>query len=813
MGRQFAEPMAVLLLIAAAVSALALGERLDGVAIVAIVILNAAIGLVEEGRSSRALEALRRMETPFATVVRGGAVWRVPARELVPGDVVLVAAGDRVPADLRLDEAAGLEVDESILTGESLPVPKQAAPPISTDGHIFSGTLITRGTARGTVTATGASTRLGRIAGSLQRPSPVTPLQRELTALTGRLGAIAVVIAAGVFVLMLVRTGLSGNGLEQSFLAAVALAVAAVPEGLATVVAVGLALGVRRMAREGAIVRRLPAVETLGSTTVIATDKTGTLTRNRLQVQLVVLPGAPPTELGALGADARERIAEVAVGCNDATIDPPAGDPVDLALLEAFPDRVAPRERSRLASIPFDPERRRMTTLNRAPDGATLLLKGAPEVVLERCSNAAGPDGVPLDAARRAELLRQVADLAAKGTRVLALARRALPAPTWKLSDLDHLERELTLVGLVGLRDPVRPEAAGAVAEARRAGIKVVMVTGDHPGTASAIAGQVGLLATPGQPALTGDDLRAGLPADPAATAVYARVDPEQKLALVEALQGSGQVVAVTGDGVNDAPALRRADIGVAMGRGGSDVAREAGDMVITDDNLATIVTAVREGRGIYDNIRKVIDYLVAGNLSEVTVVVASLLAFPALGIPLLPLQLLWINLLTDGLPAIALGVDPVDRRLMSRPPRPPGSRLLGVRRLRILAGRALLIAAAAVGGAALSRWWLGGSWEQVRTVMFTILVGAHLLYAFVARRADPAGPASGGRSRQPANALLAGAVAAGVALQVILLVWAPARLVFDTVALTPAFLGLVAGLAVAPVAVMLLAGGRTVLK
>jgi Ca2+-transporting ATPase len=290
---------------------------------------------------------------------------------------------------------------------------------------------------------------------------------------------------------------------------------------------------------------------------------------------------------------------------------------------------------------------------------------------------------------------------------------------------------------------------------------------------------------------------------------VYARVDPEQKLALVEALQASGEVVAVTGDGVNDAPALRRADIGVAMGLGGSDVAREAADMVITDDNLATIVTAVREGRGIYDSIRKVIDYLVAGNLSEVMVVVGSLLAFPALGIPLLPLQLLWINLLTDGLPAIALGVDPVDRRLMSRPPRSPSTRLLSIRRLRILGARALLIAAAAVGGAALTRFWFGDSWEQARTVMFSVLVGGHLLYAFVARGPDPVNRVDGGPARQPVNAWLAAAVGTGLALQILLLTWPPARLVFDTVALTPPSLVLAGVLAVAPAALMWVAGRR----
>jgi magnesium-transporting ATPase (P-type) len=617
LARQLAEPMALLLLVAAAVSALALGERVDGVAIVAIVVLNAAIGLVEEGRAARALEALRRMETPTATVVRARTAQRLPARQVVPGDLILLAAGDRVPADLRLLESVGLEVDESLLTGESLPVPKHPVPPpelghpagggldseggADSEGMALSGTLVTRGAGRGLVTATGAATRLGRIAASLHQRAPVTPLQRELARLTGRLGGIAVVIAAAVFALMLVRTGLAGTGLERSFLAAVALAVAAVPEGLATVVAVALALGVRRMAAEGAIVRRLPAVETLGSTTVIATDKTGTLTRNRMRVEAVVLPGAEPVAPAELASAARERVAEVAVGCNDATLDPPAGDPVDLALLEAFGRAGAPLP-PKLAAVPFDAERRRMTSLLQEPHELVLLVKGAPETVLEHCSTVLDPDGRAraLDDDRRTELLARAAELAGRGVRLLALARRALPARPLSLSRIDRFEEELALVGLVGLRDPVRVEAAPAVAEARRAGIRVVMVTGDHPGTAGAIAGEVGLTGEPSQDGaqrvLTGRDLRqAGFPPDPAAIPVYARVDPEQKLALVEALRAGGQVVAVTGDGVNDAPALRRADIGVAMGRGGSDVAREAADMVITDDNLATIVTAVRE--------------------------------------------------------------------------------------------------------------------------------------------------------------------------------------------------------------------------
>jgi Ca2+-transporting ATPase len=782
--RHLREPMALLLMAAAGVSGIGLGERKNALAIVAIVILNVVIGLIQEGRATRAMEALRTLESPTARVVRDGSDAVVPAKELVPGDIVVLSAGDRVPADLRLALAASLQIDESLLTGESLPAskdPDAVGQPTAALGEqrgmAFSGSLVTRGSARGVIVATGPDTELGSIAAKLAEREPPTPLQRELAALTARLGGLAVAISAVVFGLTLLRMGVSHASVQRSFLSAVALAVAAVPEGLATVVTIGLALGVRRMAAQGAIIRRLPAVETLGSTTILLTDKTGTLTQNRMRLEAVALPGGATGRIDSLPEPLAAQIAQVAALCNDATLEPPMGDPLEVALLEAVGARAVAdlrRHHPRLDAIPFESERRRMTTLHRDGAMALLLMKGAAEEVTGRAAKSAGAIGrpVPLSEADRAAVLRSAAEMAGQGMRVLALARRELPGVP---ADLATAERDLELVGLVGLRDPARPEAVGAVAEARSAGIQLRMVTGDHAGTARAIASEVGLGEELGA-VVDGATLRRGIGSEdlPSAT-VYARVDPDQKLELVEAFQARGHVVAVTGDGVNDAPALKRADIGVAMGRSGSDVAREAADMVITDDNLATIVAAIREGRGIYDNIRKVVDYLVAGNLSEITVVVSCLLLFPALGIPLLPLQLLWVNLLTDGFPALALGVDPADPALMLQPPRAARSRLLSGRRAANLFGRGLLIASSAVGSLAVARFAWDEPWAHARAVMFTVLVVAHLLYAFAVRRATA-----------PASAWLPVSVVLGIVLQLGIVVWAPAHEVFGTASLSP---------------------------
>ena len=815
LAQQLVEPMAVLLIVAAAVAGLGLRERLDAAAILVIVAMNAVIGVTEEGKAARALEALRSMETPMARTVRGGRTQLVPTREIVPGDLVQLAAGDRVPADLRIIEATALEIDESVLTGESLPVWKDAdavdaADAGLADQHtmVFTGTHLTRGSARGIVVATGSSTALGEIAVDLAGTEAPTPLQRELRVLSARLGMLAIAIAGGVFGLTLLRMGLSPASAQRAFLASVALAIAAVPEGLATVVTVALALGVRRMAARGAIVRRLPAVETLGSTTVILTDKTGTLTENRMELSAVVVADGEPTPLEELPAVLTDRVGEIAVLCNDATLDPPIGDPIDIALLQAFENerrRTLSARLPRIAGLPFDSARRRMTTLHRLDDRVLLLVKGAPETVLALCSEILTTEGEvePLDEGKRAVLRMRADELANRGIRTLILARRVLcEAP----EDLEQSEHDLVAIALVGLRDPVRLQAPRAVKDCRSAGISLVMVTGDHPGTAASIAEDVGLLEGNDR-VLTGASIRRdGLPDDPLSVAVYARVDPDQKLKLVEALQARGHVVAVTGDGVNDAPALRRADIGVAMGRTGSDVAREVADMVMTNDDLATIVVAVREGRGIYDNIRKVVDYLVAGNLSEITVVVLGLALFPELGVPLLPLQLLWVNLLTDGLPAIALGVDPPDPSLMTLAPRRRGDRLLAGPRSALLAARGVLIASSALGALVVTRFGWDEPWNQARAVMFTVLVFAHLLYAFVVRAHDLHRPLQWLSS----NGWLLFAVATGISLQVLIVVWPAAHELFGTAPLTAREWMLVVLAAVIPVGIMLAPRPRT---
>ena len=799
--RQLREPMSLLLVAAALVSAGPLGEVGDALAISLIVILNVVVAVVQEEKAATALEALRSAAAPSATVIRDGRSEVIPAAEVVPGDVVLVAAGDRVAADLWLTQSWAVEADESMLTGESLPVAKNpqveadmTMPQADRTWIVYAGTLITAGTGRGLVLATGPNTAVGKLAEHLRAESPATPLQKQLGKLSARLGQAAVVVAAAVFVLTLLRFGTGPGAVEEAFLAAVALAVAAVPEGLPAVVTLSLALSVRRMARHGAIVRNLPAVETLGSTTVLLTDKTGTLTQNRMKFESVIPIGngriVPVRTTGPIG-DAVLRIVAL---CSDADIDPPIGDAVEVALLEPFPPAEIHDLRSthaRIASQPFDSNRKMMSTLHDAPAGFELLTKGAPEQVVARSTRFMTGDGAiaPFTTEARDAVLARVGDLAVHGGRLLALALRELDLEP---DDLAAAEQDLVLVGLAVLADPLRPEAAATVGKVMEAGVHLVMVTGDHAGTASAVARAAGL-AHEDREVVTGSELRTnGMPPDLSSIRVFARVDPEQKLQLVDAFQAEGQVVAVTGDGVNDAPALRKADIGVAMGLSGSQVAREAADLVITDDDLDLVTRAVKEGRAIYDNIRKVVDYLVAGNISEVTVVLTGLAAFPGLGIPLFPLQLLWINLLTDGLPALALGFDRPRQDLAFRPAASKTSQLLSGRRLAMLIGRGLLLAAGAIGALAVSRA-AGGSWEEARTVMFIALVVAHLLYAFVVRL-----PADGNFF----NGRLVVAVGIGLLLQVGT-VLGPFKDLFEVVTLSPEQWLLAIGAGTVPVVVL----------
>jgi Ca2+-transporting ATPase len=615
-------------------------------------------------------------------VRRGGEQMTVEAHRLVPGDVVLLEAGNVVPADLRLVEAASLRVAEAALTGESQPVEKITAAlaggelPLGDRANMaYKSTLVAYGRGVGVVTATGLATEIGRIATVLAGAEEVkTPLQKRLARFGTRLAVAVLVICAIVFIAGLLR----GEPPVLMFLTAVSLAVAAIPEALPAVVAIALALGAYRMVAHHALIRRLPAVETLGSITYICSDKTGTLTQNRMRVELLYADGArrPPGGAARAGEPWSLLVRAMALN-NDAAMGRQGqieGEPTEVALLQAAAEAGLPKAQAqaqwpRLAELPFDSERKRMTTLHRDGEGVIAFVKGAPETVLERCPwqrTATGDTPLPAE-----QWLAAAKALAAEGLRVLAVACRSFDRQP---EDLRAAEEDLVLLGMVGLMDPPRPEAAQAVAECRSAGIVPVMITGDHPATARAIARSLGILADEAA-VMTGAQLARlsdqALAQQAARVRVYARVDPQQKIRIVKALQARGECVAMTGDGVNDAPALKRADIGVAMGKGGTDVAREAAHMVLLDDNFATIVRAVREGRRIFDNIRKFIKYTMTSNSGEIWVI--FLAPFLGLPVPLLPIHILWINLVTDGLPGLALANEPAERHLMQRPPRPPG--------------------------------------------------------------------------------------------------------------------------------------------
>jgi Ca2+-transporting ATPase len=677
LASQFTDFM-ILVLLAAAVIAGVVGEPQDSIAIVVIVALNAVIGFVQEFRAGKAIAALKRMAANKARVVRGGGTSVVDAGELVPGDLVCVEAGDVVPADLRLVETARLQTEEAALTGESLPVEKGIAPITDPEAALgdrtamaYKGTLVTHGRGRGVVVATGMRTELGRMAALLSADEGRTPLQKRLAQFGRRLAVAVLAICAILFVVGWLR----GEPPMIMFLTAVSLAVAAIPEALPAVVTISLAFGAARMVKQNALIRRLPAVETLGSVTYICSDKTGTLTENRMRVEACHADGVTRQGLAEAGAPVWRELGMAMALCNDAHIDAAGrliGDPTETALLAALPPEAAHSWRqahARIGEIPFEAGRARMSTLHRDDAGVLMFLKGAPESLLPLCTGQLTARGV---VAPDPGLPRTVEALAVQGQRVLAFAMRRLPSVP---ADLDsyEVERECVFLGLVGLIDSPRPEAAQAVAACKAAGITPVMITGDHPVTAHAIAVRLGI-EEPGARILTGRELVALSPQDLATEVgrvrVYARINPEQKIRIVEALQDKGEFVAMTGDGVNDAPALKRADIGVAMGRIGTDVAREAASMTLLDDNFATIVAAVREGRRIFDNIRKFVKYTMTSNSGEIwTLFLAPFLGLP---IPLLPIHILWINLVTDGLPGLALAAEPGERGVMRRPPRPP---------------------------------------------------------------------------------------------------------------------------------------------
>ena len=727
--RQIQDPL-VYILIAAAALAVATGKVVDGAVIFGVVVINTIIGFVQEYRAGKAIEALIEMVPDTATVLRDGERRSLPASELVPGDVVELQSGDKVPADMRILSLRNLRVEEAALTGESVPVEKEAGllahdtPLADRKNMVYGGTLVAYGTASAAVVATADETELGRISSMLRETTRVeTPLTRQL-AVVGRWLTIAIVaVSAILFVVGVLR----GYPALDASLAAITLAVGAVPEGLPAVVTIALAIGVQRMARRKAIIRRLPAVETLGSTTVICSDKTGTLTRNEMTVKELWTPtgsfgvggvGYAPegelsrdgTELDETPADVKELLLAGAL-CNDAALSREdgewriAGDPTEVALLtSALKFGVDPggvrREHARVDAIPFESERQYMATLNAGPEGQTIYVKGAPEVVVGRCDALA--DESPLDPDA---VLGRVEALAARGMRVLALAARRPPGELSELSEED-VEGGMMLLGLQGMIDPARPEAVAAVAECRQAGITVKMITGDHRSTAGAIGEQLGIADGSARATMTGAEV-AELSDEELKDAaqkvnVFARVAPEHKLRLVRGLQARGEVAAMTGDGVNDAPALDQANVGVAMGITGTAVSKESADIVLTDDNFASIAAAVEEGRRVYDNLIKALAFILPTNIGLAVILIAAVAFFPLVDgeplLPMLPTQILWINLVAAVSLALPLAFEAMEPDVMNRPPRDPNAPVLNSFVVFRTVLVALLMAAGALG-------------------------------------------------------------------------------------------------------------------
>ena len=798
---QFKELVIWILIVAAIISG-AMGEWADTAAILAIVLVNGIIGFLQEEKAGRALAALQKMSSPMAKVIRDGVLHSLPARELVPGDSIELEAGDNVPADARLLTAFSVRVQEASLTGESVPVDKDAdcvlnenAPLGDRRNMVYMGTVTAAGKASAVIVATGMNTELGHIAGLLQRSEPEpTPLQRRLAELGKVLVAVCLVIVVVIFALQVAR----GGQFLETLLISVSLAVAAVPEGLPAVVTLTLALGLQRMVKRNALVRKLPSVETLGSVTVICSDKTGTLTRNEMTVREIVTgderfqvtgggyaphgqflkcreaASNPKRErgralhettnsegLGALAlADASGYLDEpinprdepdlmqaliTAARCNNATVSPRGdeadswqviGDPTEGALVVAALKagiEARDREQQVLFEIPFDSERKTMSVVLRGSDGARVMYsKGAPEVILAKCiAERRGGKVEPLTEDRRSQLMRTNSEMAARALRVLALAYRDHSAT----QGTAYEETDLIFAGLVGMIDPPREEAKEAVRRCRAAGIRPVMITGDHPETALAIARELHI-AGDADLVVTGQDLNAlsdeQLKVQVEQIAVYARVSAEHKLRVVKAWKQRGQIVAMTGDGVNDAPAVKAADIGIAMGVAGTDVTKEASDMVLTDDNFASIVNAVEEGRGIFDNIQKFVHYLLSCNAGEVMLMFfAALIGWP---VPLAAIQILWINLVTDGLPALALGMEPPERDIMTRPPRPPLEAVITQKRGLLILFHGTLIATVAGLG-----FWLIYQGDEAhlaraRSVAFCVCSFSQLFFAIGCR-------------------------------------------------------------------------------
>ncbi|WCK53045.1 calcium-translocating P-type ATPase, SERCA-type [Aneurinibacillus sp. Ricciae_BoGa-3] len=821
---QFKDFMVLVLLAATLISGF-LGEYIDAIAIIAIVIINGILGFIQESRAEKSLSALKELTAPLAHVIRGGKLEQVAARSLVPGDIVYIESGDRVPADIRLIQANGLHIEESTLTGESVPVLKN----IKTLEHsqislgdqhnmAFMGTMVTAGTGYGVVVTTGMMTEMGKIADLINTAETMqTPLQHKLE----QLGKILIAVALGLTALVVAVGIWHGQNIYNMFLAGVSLAVAAIPEGLPAIVTVALALGVQRMIRRNAIVRKLPSVETLGSASIICSDKTGTLTQNKMTIThmyvdqtMFEISGTGYAPEGSFTLDQREvrprshavlfKMLQLGVACNNAVLDLQVdkkglfkktqenwvitGDPTEGALLVAGAKANLNREEvetswTRIGEFPFDSVRKMMTVILQDPYGKRMLAaKGAPDMLVGKCSHILlGGRVVQLTPTIRRQIVLSNEALAKKALRVLGVAYRDLNAGELP-RDERGAERNLVFVGLAGMIDPPREEVKLSIKKCRQAGIRTVMITGDHQTTAEAIAAQLGIL-TPDALTLNGQDLYNMSDNEfdniVEKVCVYARVSPEHKLRIVKALQKKGHVVAMTGDGVNDAPAIKSADIGIAMGITGTDVTKEAASLVLADDNFASIEAAIEEGRTIYDNIRKFIRYLLASNVGEIMVMFFAMLA--GLPLPLVPIQILWVNLVTDGLPALALGVDQPEEATMQRPPR---SRLEGVFANGLawkIVSRGILI-----GLVTLAAFWITyqaypGELIRAQTIAFTTLVMAQLIHVFDCRSEVSI------FSRNPLqNKALVLAVISSIAL-VLPVVYTPfLQQIFNTVALTP---------------------------
>lgn len=737
---QFKDFMVLILIICTVVSAV-MEEMTEAIAIVSIVILNAIMGFIQEYKTEQTMNALRSLAAPVSKVLRDREVKTIPASELVPGDIFFIEQGDRIPADGKILETHAMTVDESLLTGESVPVDKRVS------GKVAMGTMVKQGRAVCEVTATGMHTEMGKIANLLQESKEdSTPLQKRLA----QLGKYIIIGCLLICALVTVTGVIRGEGLLNMLLSGISLAVAAVPEGLPAIVTIALALGVQRMVKRNALARKLPAIETLGCATVICSDKTGTLTENKMEVRKVFLTAEGLKDCPESGSGKTSPInfqlktlnmlIDIAAYCNNSTIKD--GDPTEVALLNMVqakkPGYLNRKTDKRIHEIPFDPDRKCMSVIIERRNGEKYLFtKGAPDIILKKCNKYLHSKGiVPFKNDRQAyiRVLSANDEMGRMALRVLGFAYKKIEDKDLNIPaeiSADYYEKDLIFVGLVGMIDPPRKEAENSVKKCRRAGIKTCMITGDHKTTAVAIAKEIGIL-QPGDQVMTGEDMDKMSPEDLDLaihkTTVFARVMPKHKITIVKSFKKAGHVVAMTGDGVNDAPAVKEADIGVAMGKGGTDVTREAADMVLMDDNFATIVSAIEEGRTIYSNIRKFLRYLLSCNIGEViTMFVAILIGLP---LPLIPIQILWVNLVTDGLPAIALGLEPGEKDIMNKKPRKPNESIFSDGLVSLIVIRGIMIGLCTL-IVFTTLYYMYYDIARARTAAFATLVFSQLIHVF----------------------------------------------------------------------------------